>query len=382
MLTDISSESVAAVLPLYLTSALGLSTVAYGFVDGIYQGVSAVTRIAAGYTADRQDRPKAVAIAGYGLSLLARVGLLLSHGIGQITTVVTADRIGKGIRTAPRDAMIAASSTSENVGRSFGVHRALDTLGAVVGPLLAFGILWWIVDGYRVVMVVSLAFAAMGFAVLVLLVPNLRPGRSHVSREPGNEARVSLRAVLTPELRRLLLVVGGLSVVTVGDGFLYLALMDRSDFATHWFPMLYVGTNAAYMTLAIPFGRFADRFGRVRTFIAGHGFLLGAYVCAALPGTGATATVLTLMLLGAFYAGTDGVLSALAGRVSPVRGRASGIAAAQTVVAVARLVSSTTFGVLWYVVGPTTGLLAVGAVLALLVVPALVALRPVQAVTT
>ena len=110
LVTDVSSESVAAILPLYITGVLGLSTVAYGFLDGIYQGISAIVRIMGGWAADRGDQPKWVAFFGYGVSALARIGLLFATGFGALVAVVAVDRLGKGVRTAPRDALITASS--------------------------------------------------------------------------------------------------------------------------------------------------------------------------------------------------------------------------------------------------------------------------------
>src|SRR3546814_20850618 len=118
MLTDISSESVSAILPLYLTGMLGLSTVAFGLLDGLYQGVSALVRIGAGYTSDRSDQPKWIAFSGYALAAVARIGLLVWTGFGALTAVITADRIGKGIRTAPRYAPIR--SDERRVGKECG----------------------------------------------------------------------------------------------------------------------------------------------------------------------------------------------------------------------------------------------------------------------
>src|SRR5436190_5914911 len=178
LLTDVSSEMVAAILPLYLTAAAGLGLFQYGFVDGLYQGVSALVRIAGGYTGDRVNQPKWVAAAGYGLSAVSRIALVPAHGMAAIAGVVTADRLGKGLRTAPRDALIADASDPAILGRSFGVHRALDTVGAAIGPLLAFALLAAVPGSYSSVFVVSFAFALVGFAVLVLFVPNrLRPIR-------------------------------------------------------------------------------------------------------------------------------------------------------------------------------------------------------------
>lgn len=362
LLTDISSESVSAILPLYLTSVVGLSTVAYGFLDGLYQGVSAIVRIAGGWAADRGDHPKWVAFIGYGLSALARVGLLFAGGFAAITAVISADRIGKGIRTAPRDAMIAASTPTGHLGRAFGVHRTLDTVGAAIGPLLAFGILWAIPEGYTTVMVVSLAFALAGVALLGLLVPDQR-SRPATPVQARAEARFRWKDVADPRLNRLLVAAGVLGLLTIGDGFIYLALLDRGGFAAKWFPMMYVGTNVAYLCLAMPIGRLADRVGRTRVLITGHGALVLTYVCAALPIGNAVAIVIPLILLGTFYASTDGVIAAVAGRLVKPEVRASGIASAQTVVALARLGSSTGFGFLWYTVGPRQALLIAAALL-------------------
>nr|WP_231727648.1 MULTISPECIES: MFS transporter [unclassified Rathayibacter] len=359
LLTDISSESTAAILPFYITAALGMSTLAYGFLDGLYQGVSAFVRIGAGWTADRTDRPKLVALAGYGLSMLARLGLLAGSGPAALTAVVAVDRVGKGIRTAPRDAMISASSDSGSLARSFGVHRMLDTVGATIGPLLAFVVLLLVPDGYSTVFVVSAAFATLGVVVLLLFVPDLR------TRAPGTPTRARLpwRRLGDRRPRRLLLAAGLLGVLTVGDGFVYLVLQSRSGFAAQWFPLLYVGTNAAYLALAIPFGRLADRWGRARMFAAGHVLLLAVYVLGASPASGLPATLACLLLLGAFYAATDGVLAAVAGSSVPVEIRASGIAAAQTVVAVARLIASVGFGALWLWLGREGAMIAVAVAL-------------------
>jgi MFS family permease len=367
MFTDISSESVSAILPLYITGVLGLSTVAYGFIDGLYQGVSAIVRIAGGWASDKGDQPKWIAFFGYGIAAIARVGLLFASGFAAITAIVAVDRIGKGIRTAPRDSLISASSTPGNLGRSFGVHRMLDTVGAAVGPLLAFLILFFIPNGYNTIFVVSLACAILGVAILGILVPNKRPradraAASHTPRQPFR-----WRQLNDPRLRRVLLVSGLLGLLTIGDGFIYLVLQSRSSFAAEWFPLMYVGTNIAFLALAIPFGRLSDRFGRARVFVVGHIALLAAYVFAAVPVAGAATTILCLALLGAFYAATDGILAALAAESTPAESRGTGIAAAQTVVALTRLVASTGFGLLWFAVGRESAMFIVAIVLAVVI---------------
>ncbi|SCG59169.1 Major Facilitator Superfamily protein [Micromonospora echinaurantiaca] len=374
LLTDVSSEMVSAVLPLYLTAELGLGLIAFGFVDGIYQGVSAFVRILGGLAGDRGRRPKWVAVIGYGVSAVSRVLMLAATGIATVTAVVTADRLGKGLRTAPRDALIADASEPADLGRSFGVHRALDTLGAAIGPIAAFALLAALPRAYDAVFVVSFAVALVGLAVLVLFVPDRRVGAGQ-ARPPVREV---LRAATGPRLRRTLLAAGLLGVLTVGDGFLYLSLQHRDDFAALLFPLLYVGTNVAYLALAVPLGRLADRVGRARTLVAGHGALLLAYLCAAGSSGGPLWTVLTLVLLGAFYAASDGVLAALVSRLVPAPVTGTGIAAAQTVVVLARFASSVAFGALWVAAGRQPALLGFAVALAVAIPAAGWLLRGVE----
>lgn len=379
LLTDISSESVSAILPLYLTAVVGLSPVAYGLIDGLYQGVSSLVRIAAGWAADRTDRPQPVALAGYAMSAVARLGLIFAGGFGTISAAISLDRVGKGVRTAPRDAMIAASSDPAHLGRSFGVHRALDTIGATLGPLLAFVILWRIADGYDTVLVVSLGFAVLGVATMACFVP-FRTGAVRRVTPRRSEPRVKTpkvrwRTVLTPGLARVTGVSAVLALLTIGDGFVYLALLETGGFAAQWFPVLYVGTNLAYLALAVPMGRLADRVGRTRVLVLGHLPLAAAYLCAATGSGALWTTCAAVLLLGVFYAATDGTLAAVAGQLVPETVRASGIATAQTAVALARLVAATGFGLLWYAVGPRVAMLAVCVVLVAAIPAGLAVLR-------
>ncbi|HZI36852.1 MAG TPA: MFS transporter, partial [Acidimicrobiia bacterium] len=172
LLTDVSSESVNSVLPLYLRNVMGMSPQAYGIFEGVYQGMSALLRIAGGKIADRTQKHKEVAGAGYALSAATKIGLLASSTVVPTTAALFADRVGKGIRTAPRDALISLSSSPEKLGTSFGVHRALDMVGALLGPILAFALLRLNPDAYDSVFVVSLCIAVLGLGVIALFVRN------------------------------------------------------------------------------------------------------------------------------------------------------------------------------------------------------------------
>ncbi|BCY11867.1 MFS transporter [Actinoplanes sp. L3-i22] len=350
LLTDISSEMVTAILPLYMTAELGLSLLAYGVVDGLYQGVSALVRIFGGYLNDRTSRPKWVAVFGYGISAISRIALIPAHSFAAITGVITADRLGKGFRTAPRDALIADASEPSMLGRAFGVHRTLDTIGAALGPLVAFGLLLLVPSGYSSVFVASFAFGLLGVTVLVLFVPDRRTSGG------GLAAKRLFHELASPRLRKPLLAAGLLGLFTVSDGFLYLSLQHSGGFAARWFPLMYVGANLVYLTLAIPLGRLADRIGRARVFLGGHLALLVTYLVAGGSRGGLVATLVALALVGAYYAATDGVLPALISKRVPAAARGSGIAAAQTVVVLARFAVSLAFAGLWEAMGPSQAL--------------------------
>ncbi|MBI4900605.1 MAG: MFS transporter [Actinobacteria bacterium] len=189
---------------------------------------------------------------------------------------------------------------------------------------------------------------------------------------------MSLRLLRTPQLGRVLKAAGILGLLTVGDGFLYLELTARDSLATTYFPLLYVGTNFAYLLLAVPFGRLADRIGRTPVYIGGYVALAFSYVFAGGPLSGPAASVACLLLLGAYYAATDGVLAALAARISASSVRASGIATAQTVVAASRFVSSLVFGLMWTRLGRVEALVVMTACLVVAIPVAALLLRGVD----
>src|SRR5688572_8844503 len=172
LLTDISSEMVASVLPIYLVLHLGISPMAFGMLDGIYQGAAALVSVAGGVVADRWRRHKEVAAVGYGLSAACRLLILVAgNAAGMIATIITLDRIGKGIRTAPRDSLISQSSPASDLATAFGVHRAMDAVGAMLGPVLAFALLAAMPRRFDVLFIASFGVAILGVAAIALFVP-------------------------------------------------------------------------------------------------------------------------------------------------------------------------------------------------------------------
>ena len=348
LLTDVSSESVNSVLPLYLVTQLHMTPLQFGTFDGLYQAMSAILRVFGGMFADRRQRHKEVAGVGYAVSAATKVGLLASTTIAPTTGFLFLDRIGKGIRSAPRDALISLSSQPENLGRSFGVHRALDTVGALLGPILAFALLWYAPKAYDSVFVVSFCIALLGLGVLFFFVQNPpRERLEQAARRRTLTKRPARQLMGNKAFRRILLAGALLSLVTVSDAFIYLVYQDRSDMTSTAFPLLFVGTALTYLVLAVPLGRLADRIGRAPVFVAGHVVLVGCYLALRSSGPGLLSALLVLGLLGTYYAATDGVLMAMASAVIPAELRSSGLAWLTTVVVSTKAAASMLFGRMW-----------------------------------
>ncbi|MFI1970889.1 MFS transporter [Streptomyces cinnamoneus] len=374
LVTDVSSEMVSAVLPLYLVTGLGLSPLGFGLLDGVYNGVSALVRLVGGRLSDRGGH-KAVAAVGYGLSAVCKPLLLAVHSLPLIGAVLAADRTGKGLRTAPRDALISLSCEPAGRGRAFGVHRAMDTAGALLGPLVAFLILRAAADGYDAVFTASGCVAALGVLVLLLFVPGRTRGPS-AARPPAS--RAPMRELLRrPAVRRLTGCAVVLGLTTVSDSFLYLTLQRRLTLSESWFPLLPLGTAGTFLLLAVPLGAVADRIGRRRLFLCGHLALLGAYGLLVAPlGDSPALACLVLALHGSFYAATDGVLAAATADAVPAAVRGTGLAVVQTGQAAARFVCSIAFGAAWTAWGDRTALGAAAVGLAVAAAAGALLLRP------
>jgi MFS family permease len=365
MFTDISSEMVTTILPIYLVFTLGMTPLEFGVIDGIQQGAAALVRVLGGFAADRLGRYKEVAVFGYGLSAFCRIGfLLVGRSWALIGTIIFLDRTGKGIRTAPRDALISLTTPREELGTAFGVHRALDTAGATIGPLLAFTLLVLAPHNFHPIFVLSFCFGLVGLGILVLFVENRA---ERVDTPPTAPLTVKAVAGLAqlPGFQAVLAAGGVLAVATMSDGFIYLGLQQKLGFAGRDLPLLYVATSIFYMVLAVPMGKLADRVGRGRVFVGGYALLLVVYAALLLPPLGALATVVVLLCFGAYYAATDGVLMALSSALLPPEARATGLSVVVTVTNVGRLVASVVFGAAWTLLGLQTAVIAFAVALGL-----------------
>ncbi len=347
LFTDISSEMVTSVLPLYALLILKLDPFAIGVIGGVYLGAGSFVRLIGGALADRTGRYKTIAAAGYTLSLASRVGLVaVGASWTSLLWVVSIDRVGKGIRSDARDALISFSGSTEHLATAFGVHRALDTAGAMIGPILAFALLWVAPDAYDAVFVVSISAAVVGLAILVLFVGNTTPPLSG-PRHQAVTFRAAVGLLRIPGVPVLLIVGAALSLTTISDAFFFLTLQRHLNLQVGFFPLLYVATSAVYMVLALPTGILADRIGRTRVFLGSHVILLIAYAVLLRPSLGGAELAGCLLLLGAYYAGSDGVLMALVSARLPSALRSTGIAMFTTLTGLARFTASILFGWLW-----------------------------------
>jgi MFS family permease len=353
LLTDISSEMVISVLPAYLVLTGGLAPLMFGFANGLHEGGPIVATWVGGWIADRSQRRKLTAGLGYSISAACRLGwlVLFSNAFAAVAALILGDRLGKALRSGPRDALISASVPPARLATAFGVHRAFDAAGAALGPVLAFVLLWRLPRRYDVIFLTSFVVAVLGLAALALLVdeaPPVATGRARPAL-PTDAGRIETAAIIGDvPLQRVLVMAFAFGLFTISDAFIYLVLIARSHANAYWIPLLYTGTAVTFLLLAVPVGYLADRVGRRRVFILGHAPLLLAYAAAA---GGLTRwpwnAVACVGLLGTYYACADGVLAGLASSLLPEDGRAMGLAWVATGVGAGRLCSSILFGLLW-----------------------------------
>ncbi len=368
LLTDISSEMVVSVLPAYLVISAGMAPVTLGFVTGLQSGGPMLAAWLGGFIADRTGRRKHTALTGYATSALCRLGWLLfpPQSVPAVAGLIVSDRVGKAVRTAPRDAIISLSAEPRQLATAFGIHRALDAGGAAIGPLLAFLLLWRLPRRYDVVFVASLAAAVLGVGALTLLVDS-SADRNASAGSPNRPWTDAVAALNDPPLRRVLSLASLFGLFTVGDALVYLLLTERSHAAALWIPLFYTGTALSFLLLAAPIGLVADQIGRRRVYVAAHAALLVAYLVAlAGPSAWPWNALICVALLGSYYAAADGVLAGLASGLLPADTRATGLAWVATAASLATLCASVGFGWLWTRFGDLSAVLLFAIALAVL----------------
>jgi len=363
--TDVSSEMIYPLVPLFLTTVLGATATALGVIEGVAEATANVLKLVSGRVTDRHGRPRAWVFAGYGLSALGKPLLAVASTWPLVLLARVVDRIGKGTRTPPRDALIAASSDPATRGRSFGFHRSMDTLGAVIGPLAGVGLLAVTAQNFRLIFLLATLPALIG----VSLIGRVRePARQPAPSLTTSAAPAAFTYRDAPRAYRAFLGIGLLFALgNSSDTFLILRAHDLG-LGTVATVLAYAVYNLVYAAAGWPAGILSDRLGR--RGILGTGFLIFAVVYGGLGLATGTPIVWPLFALyGLYIALTDGVTKAYITDLVPAthRGGALGLYAATT--GLMALVSSVLAGLLWDHVSPAApfylgGITALGAAIA------------------
>ncbi|MGI6247459.1 MAG: MFS transporter [Pseudochelatococcus sp.] len=370
MLMDISSEMIHALLPVYMVAVLGTSMLTVGIIEGIAEATAAITRIFSGALSDRLGRRKFLAALGYGLAAFTKPIFPLAPSIGWLVAARFIDRVGKGIRGAPRDALVADIAPPELRGASFGLRQSLDTVGAFIGPLLAIGLMWLTADHFRTVFWIAVIPAFLSLAVILFAV-----------KEP--ERPQELRRVRMPlrreELRRLgagywrvVAVAAVFTLARFSEAFLILKAQSIG-LPLALVPVVLVLMSLAYSLSAYPAGVLSDRMDRTAILICGLGLLILADLVLAFAG-GLVGLGIGVVLWGLHMGLSQGILATLVADTAPAELRGTAFGMFNLVTGFALLAASVIAGGLWDLAGPR-GTFLTGAAFATLTVAGLATLR-------
>jgi MFS family permease len=354
-LMDVSSEMVLNILPLFLANVLGVKTSVIGLIEGVAEVTASLLKVFSGWLSDKLRSRKWLAVAGYGLSTLAKPFFYFAHSWGMIAGVRWADRVGKGIRTAPRDALIADSSNEQQRGLAFGVQRAADTAGAMFGLLIALGVVWLAqanaaalgASTFRTVVLISLIPAVLAVLALAL-------GAQEVPITGQRAApKFAFRSLGRPFVV-FMLIVGLFELGNSSDAFLVLRAQERGLSVLGVLGML-VTFNLVYTLISAPAGSLSDRIGRRGIIVGGWLMYAAVYLGFGLAQTGWQVWLL-YALYGLYYGLAYGTTKALIADLVPEAVRGTAYGTYNAVIGLLDFPASVIAGVLWQGVGPWAGL--------------------------
>ncbi len=346
LFTDVSSEGIYPLIPLFLTNVLHTQILAIGLIEGVAESTASILRVFSGYFSDRLGNRKWITVIGYSLSMISKPLLSVTTGWHQVLGIRFADRVGKGIRSAPRDALIADITPMETRGVSFGFHRAMDTTGAVAGPLIAFWMLKSLGIGYRHIFLLSAVPAVLGVLILVLFVREA----VHKTRVSGEMPSLHL-GMFSRQFKKFLLVTGLFSLGNSSDVFLILRAQNVGVSAESIL-LIYVLFNSIEATLTTAAGAISDRLGRRTVILAGYIVFAVVYAGFGLAGSPAEIWIF-FALYGLYNALTGGVQRAFAADLIGSEIRGTGLGAYHTLTGLALLPASLIAGYLWKALNPS-----------------------------
>jgi MFS family permease len=369
MLMDVSSEMIHALLPLYLVVGLGASALVVGVIEGVAEATALIVRIFSGALSDRLGHRKWLAAAGYGLAAFTKPVFPLAPSAGWLFAARFIDRIGKGIRGSPRDALIADITPPDLRGASFGLRQSLDTIGAFIGPLVAIGLMLLTADNFTLVFWFAVIPAFLSFAVIVFGVREPeRPADQPPVRSPLSRAEI---ARLGHAFWIVVALAGLFTLARFSEAFLLLRAQSVG-MALAFVPIILVAMNIVYALSAWPAGALSDRVGRFGLLTGGFAILAVAdLVLAFAPNV--AAVVLGAALWGLHMGLTQGILASLVADTAPPDLRGTAFGMFNLAAGIATVAASVAAGALWDAVGPQVTFIAGAAftALALAVVPLL-----------
>lgn len=374
MLMDVSSEIIHALLPVYLTLGLGASAIAVGVIEGVAEATAAITKVFSGALSDRLGRRKELAVLGYGLAALTKPVFALAPSIGWLVAARFTDRVGKGIRGAPRDALIADLVPEGMRGAAYGLRQSLDTTGAFVGPLLAIALMWAFADDFRAVFWVAVIPAAL--AVLLLVTVVKEPARDSRPRPRNPLSRANLNR-LPPLYWGVVAVAALFTLARFSEAFLILRASD-AGLGPALVPLVLVAMNVAYALSAYPVGALSDRLSRPLLLAGGLALLILAdLILALVPGLWGAG--LGVLVWGLHMGATQGLVAAMVADAAPADLRGTAFGLYNLVSGIALLLASLTAGVLWETVGASATFLCGAAFAALSLLGAILLRRQAAA---
>lgn len=370
MLMDISSEMIHALLPIYMVTVLGTSALSVGFIEGIAEAVASITKVFSGAVSDRLGKRKVLAVCGYGLGALTKPVFPLAGTLGWLVGARFIDRIGKGIRGAPRDALVADITPAELRGAAFGLRQTLDTIGAFLGPLLAIAVMWLTTGSFQTVFWIAVIPAFLAVFVLIAYVKD--PAPSALKRDPRKVLKWRDLIKLGNDYWWVAAVGGVFALARFSEAFLILRA-QAVGIEIMWTPIVLVLMSLAFSVSAYPAGALSDRMNRITVLGIGLGLLIAAdLVIALVPGV--TGLLVGVVLWGLHMGFTQGLFAALIADSAPVALRGTAFGMFNLLTGIALFIASVVAGLLWDVVG-FQGTFLVGAGFALLTAFGLIALK-------
>ena len=352
LLMDTSSELIHGLLPVFLVVTLGASATALGVVEGIAEATAQITRVFSGWLSDVLGRRKALTVAGYGLAAVTKPLFPLANSIGLVLLARFLDRIGKGIRGAPRDALVADLTPADKRGAAFGLRQSLDTVGATLGPSAAIGLMYLFNDDIRTVLWFAVIPAVL--AVIVLMVGVKEPAHAEA------KARAPLHAREIKELGsaywRVIVAGAVFTLARFSEAFLVIRARDQG-LALAWAPVVIAVMSLVYAASAYPAGRLQDRIGARPLLLCGLLVLIAADLVLAF-GSTLVAIFLGIGMWGLHMGLTQGVLAALISATAPDRLRGTGFGLFGLITGLASLLASVLAGLLWDSIGAQATFLA------------------------